>query len=77
MKIEKKLLVDPKQTVADVIGVMMWCKYFMEARRYIIDNNLLYQDDKLTVLLAKNGRTLIGKTRQNIHHQFFLIPDKR
>ena len=29
-------------SIADVLGVMIWCKYFMEAQGYTIDNNLLY-----------------------------------
>ena len=40
--------------IDNVLGVMMWCKYFMEAQGYTIDNNLLYQDNKSTILLAKN-----------------------
>ena len=33
-------------SIADVLGVMIRCKYFMEAQGYTIDNNLLYQDNK-------------------------------
>ena len=29
-------------SIAYVLGVMMWCKYFMEAQGYTVDNNLLY-----------------------------------
>ena len=63
-------------SIADVLGVMMWCKYFIEAQGYTIDNNLLYQDNKLTILLAKNGRMSAGKVSRHIHHRFFLITDK-
>ena len=28
-------------SIADVLGVMIWCKYFMEAQGDTIDNNLL------------------------------------
>ena len=40
--------------------------------------NLLYQDNKSTILLAKNGRMLAGKgsRHRHIHHRFFLITDK-
>ena len=62
-------------SVADVLGVMIWCKYFMEAQGYTIDNNLLYQDNKSTILLAKNGRMSAGKASRHIHHRFFLITD--
>ena len=47
-------------SIADVLGVMMWCKYFMEAQGYTIDNNLLYRDNKSTILLAENGRMSAG-----------------
>ena len=63
-------------SIADVLGVMMWCKYFMEAQGYTIDNNLLYQDNKSTILLAKNGHMSAGKGSRHIHHRFFLITDK-
>ena len=33
-------------SIADVLGMMMWCKYCMEAQEYTIDNNILYQDNK-------------------------------
>ena len=59
-------------SIAEVLGVMMWCKYFMEAQGYTIDNNLLYQDNKLTILLAKNGRKSAGKGSRHIHHRFSL-----
>ena len=35
--------------------MMMWCKYFMEAQEYTIEHNILYQDNKSTIFLAKNG----------------------
>ena len=38
--------------------------------------NLLYQDNKSTIILAKNGRMSAGKARRHIHHRFFLITDK-
>ena len=49
----------------------------MEAQGYTIDNNLLYQDNnKSTILLAKNGRMSAGKASRHIHHRFFLATDK-
>ena len=54
----------------------MWCKYFMEAQGYTIENNILYQDNKSTILLAKNGRMSAGKNSKHIKNRFFLITDK-
>ena len=60
-------------SIADVLGVMIRCKYFIEAQGYTIDNNILYQDNKSTILLAKNRRMSAGKASRHIHHRFFLI----
>merc|ERR1712086_339309 len=63
-------------SIADVLGMILWCKYFMEAQGYTIESNLLYQDNKLTILLAKNGRMSAGKNSKHIKNSFFLITDK-
>ena len=62
--------------IADVLGMMMWCNYFMEAQGYTIESNILYQDNKSTILLAKNGRMSAGKNSKHIKNRFFLITDK-
>ena len=48
----------------------------MEAQGYTIENNVLYQDNKSTILLANNGRMSAGKVSRHIKNQFFLITDK-
>ena len=63
-------------SIADILGMMMWCKYFMEAQGYTIKNNILYQDNKSAILLAKNGRILAGKNSKHLRNSFFLILDK-
>ena len=37
---------------------------------------MLYQDNKSTILLAKNGRMSAGKTSKHIKNRLFLITDK-
>ena len=56
--------------------MMMWCKYFLEAQGYTVDSNVLYQDNKSTILLAKNGRMSAGKNSKHIQNRFFLVTDK-
>ena len=51
-------------------------QYFMEAQEYTINKNLLCQDSKPIILLAKDGRISAGKTSRHIYDRFFLIPDK-
>ena len=48
----------------------------MEAQWHTIESNLLYQDNKSTILLAKNGRMSAGKNSKHIKNRFFLITDK-
>ena len=47
----------------------------MEAQGYTIESNLLYHDNKSTILLAKNGRISAGKNSRHINF-FLLITDK-
>ena len=63
-------------SIADVLGMILWCKYFMEAQGYTIESNMLYQDNKSTILLAKNGRMSAGKNSKHIKNRVFLITDK-
>ena len=62
--------------IAGVLGMILWCKYFMEAQGYTIKSNLLYQDNRSTILLAKIGRMSAGKNAKHIKNKFFLITDK-
>ena len=39
-------------------------------------NNVLYQDNTSTILLAKNGRMSAGKASRHIKNRCFLITDK-
>ena len=48
----------------------------MEAQGYTIDINILFQDNKSTILLANNGRSLVGKKSKHINNHYFLITDK-
>ena len=63
-------------SISDVLGMIMWCKYFMESEGYTIENSILYQDNKSTILLAENGRMSDGKNSKHIKKRFFLIIDK-
>ena len=63
-------------SIVDVLGMIMCCKYFMEVQGYTIENNILYQDNNSTILLAKNGRISDGKNSKHIRNGFFLITDK-
>ncbi len=61
--------------VDDAIPQMMWGKYFVEAQGYTVEHNILYQDNKSTILLATNGRSSSSKRTKHIKHRYFLIKD--
>ena len=45
----------------DVATQILWTKHFMEAQGYMIEDNILFQDNKSTILLQENGRKSAGK----------------
>ena len=69
-------------TECELVGVnaaipqIMWGKYFIETQVWTVDHNILYQDNKSTILLATNRRSSSSKWTKHIHHRYFLIKDK-
>ena len=59
--------------IDDALGLIMWVKYFMESKGYTIDSNILFQDKKSTILIAKNGRSYAGKNINHFNNRYFLI----
>ena len=43
----------------------------MEAQGHTIENNILYKDNKSTILRVKNGRMSSGKNSKHIKNMFF------
>ena len=62
--------------IDDALRLIMLVKYLMESQGYNIDSNIIFQDKKSTILLAKNGRSLVGKKSKHINNSYFLITDK-
>ena len=61
--------------IADALGIMLWTTYLMEAQGYNIDTSILFQDNKLTIHLAINGRQSAGKKSRHIKNKYLLIAD--
>ena len=57
-------------SIADVLGMIVWCKYFIEAQGYTIESIILYQNNNHTILLAKNSRMSAGKKSKHIKNCF-------
>jgi hypothetical protein len=61
----------------DVVGSMLWTKRFLEAQGYGVKENLLYQDNKSSILLETNGRKSAGKRSRHLNIRLFFITDQK
>ena len=48
----------------------------MEAQGYEIKHNILYQDNKSTILLHENGRRSAGKRSRALNVRYFFLSDQ-
>ena len=78
----KQKLNTKSSTEADLVGVddvstiILWTKLFMEAQGYEIKKNILYQDNKSTILLENNGKRSSSKRTRAINIRYFFITDQ-
>ena len=47
----------------------------MEGQGYTIEHNIVYQDNKSTILLATNGHASSSRNTKHIRNRYFLIKD--
>ena len=62
--------------VDDMAHRILWSKLFMEAQGYRINKNILYQDNKSTIILHNNGRKSVGKRSRALNIRYFFIADQ-
>ena len=60
----------------DVMPQILWTLYFLEAQGYKVDDNILYQDNKSSILLETNGRGSSGKQTRHMNVRYFFIADR-
>ena len=60
----------------DAITQVLWTKLFMEAQGYQINKNILYQDNKSTILLEENGKKSSGKRTRHLNIRRFFLTDQ-
>jgi hypothetical protein len=62
--------------IDDALPFILWLRYFIEAQGYTVEENILYQDNKSTILLANNGRWSSSKRTKHIKSRYFFVKDK-
>ena len=60
----------------DMSTKMLWTKLFMEEQKITVKKNVLYQDNKSTILLEKNGKRSSSKRTRAINIRYFFLTDQ-
>ena len=63
--------------VDDVATKILWTKQFLEKQGYKIEQNILYQDNKSTILLLENGKRSSGKQTRALNIRYFFMHDQQ
>jgi hypothetical protein len=60
----------------DMSPMIFWTKLFMEAQGYPIERNILYQDNKSTMLLLNNGKKSSTQRTRALNIRYFYLTDQ-
>ena len=69
-------------TESEIVGASEYCPYniwqmmFMEQQGYPLYNNILFQDNKSTIKMHKNGRNSCTGNSRHIHIRYFFVKDR-
>ena len=79
----KQKLNTRSSTEAELVGVddlmpsILWTRNFLKAQGYAVTENILYQDNKSSILLEKNGRASSSKRTRHISIRYFFVTEKK
>ena len=63
-------------SVSNGINQVLWTKYFLECQGHKQNSRTIYQDNKASILLERNGKRSSKKGTRHINIRYFLITDK-
>ena len=61
---------------SDFMPPVCWTQYFIQAQGYKVKDNILFQDNKSSILLEKRGRAPSSKRTKHINIHYFFITDR-
>ena len=64
------------ELIDDALKSIMWGMYLIQEQGYEVTKNILMQDIKYTILVAKNGLYSSYKRTNHIKNRYFMIKDK-
>jgi hypothetical protein len=59
----------------DVLPQILWTRNFLDAQGYSVQDTIVHQDNKSTILLAENGRLSSSKRTRHLNIRFFFVTD--
>lgn len=62
--------------VDDMMPSILWTRYFLKAQGYNVSDNIIFQDNKSTMLLECNGKASSSKRMKHINVRYFFITDR-
>ena len=62
--------------VDDMMPSILWTKYFLKAQGYHVNDNIIFQDNKSTMLLERNGKASSSRRTKQINVRYFFITDR-
>jgi hypothetical protein len=62
--------------VDDMMPSILWTRYFLKKQGYKVNDNIIFQDNKSTMLLERNGKASSSKRTKHINVRYFFITDR-
>ena len=62
--------------MADVMPMLLWGRYILEAQGYDVKDTMIHQDNQSLILLEKNGRASSKKRTRHINIRYFFFSDR-
>ena len=56
--------------------MIIWARYFMEAQGYHITDNIVNQNNEITMLIDRKGKDSSGKRTKHINIRYFFVTDQ-
>jgi hypothetical protein len=78
----KQKLTTRSSTETEIVGAddfmpaICWTRYFMKAQGYGVKDNVLFQDNKSSILLENNGKDSSSKRTKHINIRYFFMTNR-
>ena len=59
--------------VDQILPMAMWVPLFLEEQGQIVEQNIVYQDNKSAILLENNGKKSSGKRTRALNIRYFMV----